>query len=215
VAFDDDVERPTTAEKIAPWIRRVVIGGALVWICVSLQNFYEDTRTHTIKVVYPLLLSSEKITHHEPNFDPQKAVWQPVQTAVPVLDGQVVFVKEGSVVYAVQFVRQTIRPEKLSYAWLKVGDPAPVVSGTAETYPDGVRLPDVKLAWSGKGDGAGYVYLDDAFMWDRLPRYMLGVPFQAGDLEQFRRALPAGTRFQSQPWKIAPSAVAEEIVPVK
>jgi hypothetical protein len=209
---DDPPPPPTFAEKLAPWLRRILIGGCLIWICFSIQNFLEDTRSHTIKITYPLLMNHERITAPQPGFDPQTAVWKPVTEAFPVDDGTVLFVKTGDSVYAVKLVRQTIKPEAAQYEFLKVGTSDPIVKGTAETLPGGIALPEHRVGWSGKSDGAGYLYLDDSFIWNNPPRYTIGLPFQSGDLEQFRNAVPAGVHFESLPWKVnAPTA--DDIIP--
>jgi hypothetical protein len=120
-------------------------------------------------------------------------------------------VKIGDSVYAVKLLRQTIKPEAAEYEYLKVGATDPVVKGTAEIEPGGVSLPGHRIGWSGRSDGAGYLYLDDSFIWNDPPRYTIGVPFQSGELEQFRRAVPAGIHFESLPWKIN-AAPADEII---
>jgi hypothetical protein len=202
IQIGDEPERRTPAEKIAPWLRRVIIGGGLVWIMFSMENYYEDARSHTIKVVYPLLLSRESITSLQPGYDPHKAVWKPLQTGFPVRDGTILFVKTGGSIYAVKLLHQKVSPEGADYEYLKVGSPDPVVKGTAETYPDGIALPGRRIGWSGKHDGTGYLYLDDAFIRNQPPSFTIGVPFQTGDLEQFRQAIPPNVHFESVPWKI-------------
>ena len=209
---EDPPPEPTLAEKIAPWLRRTLIGGCLVWICFSMQTALEDTRSHTIKVMYPLLLGYEKITVPQPGFDPARAVWAPVSQAFPVSNGAVLFVKAGDTVYAVKLLRQTIKPEQADYAWLKVGSADPAVKATAQPLPGGIVLPGITVQWSGKGNGAGYLYLDDAFIWNKTPPFTIGVPFQSGELENFRKGVPTGVHFESVPWKIEESD-AEEIVP--
>jgi hypothetical protein len=209
---DDPPPPPTFAEKIAPWLRRVIIGGCLVWVCFSMQDFLIDTRSHTIKISYPLLMGHEKITAPQPGFDPQKALWVPVNTAFPVADGTVLFIKTGDSVFAVKLVRQTIKPEQAQYEYLKVGAADPVVKGTAEPEPGGLILAGHRIGWTGQNDGAGYLYLDDSFIWNQPPRFTIGLPFQSGNLEPFRHALPASVHFESLPWKInAPPA--DDIIP--
>jgi hypothetical protein len=210
---EEPLPPPTRAEKLAPWLRRTLIGGCLVWICFSIQNFLEDTRSHTIKITYPLLLGREKITAPQPGFDPQKAVWRPVNTAFPVADGTVLFVKMDDSVYAVKITHQELKPERVAYAWLKVGSDAPIVNDVGETLPAGLALPEHHVGWSGRSDGLGYLYLDDSFIWNQPPRYTIGLPFLSGDLEQFRAALPPGIHFESLPWKMR-SFPADGIVPV-
>lgn len=201
----DEAPQKTTAEKLAPWLRRIIIGGTLVWICISMQTFSEDTRTHTIKITYPLLGNHERITRLEPGYDPEKARWAPVSQAFPVADGTVFFVKTGDAVYAVKIGGQNVAPEQANYAYLKVGDDKPgVVTGVAKPLPYGVELPGLTLPWTGHHNGTGFLYLDDAFIWNKPGRYEIGVPFQGGDLEQFRKAIPANVHFESAPWKIVP-----------
>jgi len=210
--LEDSPPPQTLAEKYAPWMRRCLIGGCLVWICLSIQNFSEDARTHTIKITYPLLLNFERITAPQPGFDPQKAQWQPVKTAFPVPDGAIFFVKADDGIYAIKLVRQTIKPEQAQYACLKVGSADPAVTGLAQTDSGSIDLPGHHLAWSGKSDGSGFVYLDDSFIWNDPPRYTIGVPLQSGDLEQFRHAVPAAVHFESVPWKVIEPATVD-IVP--
>jgi hypothetical protein len=210
---DDPPPPPTLAEKLAPWLRRGIIGGCLLWFCVSMQNFYVDARSHTIKVVYPLLLSHDRITSLQPGFDPDKAVWKPVSTGFPVADGTVILIKTGDATYAVKLVRQTIKPERAEYEYVKVDSSVPATTGVAETSPGGIDLPGAHIDWTGKRDGAGFLYLGDEFIWSKPPRFSIGVPLQTGDLEQFRSAVPPGVHFESVPWKIAAPG-AEEIVPI-
>jgi hypothetical protein len=213
--LEDPVPEPTLAEKLAPWLRRVLIGGCLIWICFSMQTFSEDARTHTIEVTYPLLGNYARITAPQPGFDPQKAEWRPLSTGFAVPDGAVFFVKTGSATYAVRIWNQRINPELACFSYVTVGHadagPGPA-AGTVRPAPDGITLPGCTIAWSGKSDGAGYLYLDEAFIWNKPPRYTIGVPFQSGSLDPFRQAVPAGTHFESQPWKIA-DAPASEIIP--
>jgi hypothetical protein len=209
--LDDPPPPPTLAEKLAPWLRRTLIGGCLIWICLSMQNFLEDTRTHTIKIVYPLLLNYERVTAPQPGFDPQKAEWSPVKTGFAVSDGTILFVKAGDSTYAVKLVRQTIQPEQAQYEFLKVGGTDPIVRGLAQTESGTINLPGHPLAWSGRRDGEGFLYLDDSFIWNDPPHYTIGVPFQSGDLQQFRHAVPASVHFESVPWKIANSGDTEII----
>jgi hypothetical protein len=208
---EDPPPPPTFAEKLAPWLRRILIGGCLIWICFSIQQFLEDTRSHTIKISYPLLLGREKIRALQPGFDPQTAVWKPVNTAFPVADGAILFVRTGNSTYAVKIVHQTIKPEQAAYEFLKVGGTDPVVQGVAGTLPGGIALPEHHVGWSGRSDGAGFLYLDDSFIWNDPPRYTIGLPFQSGDLEPFRHAVPAGVHFESLPWKV--NGAADDIVP--
>jgi hypothetical protein len=209
---DDPEPPPTLAKKLAPWLRRTLIGGCLIWVCFSMQTFLEDTRTHTIKVVYPLLMDHEAITAPQPGFDPKLAVWKPAASAFPVSDGAVVFIQVDGATYAAKIGRETIQPENITYAWLKIGSRDPVVEGSSHEFPDGLKLPTCTVPWSAHRDGDGFLYLDDAFMSGRDSRYTVGVPFATGELESFRAAVPPGTHFESVPWKIAP-APTEDIIP--
>ncbi|MEJ0000590.1 MAG: hypothetical protein WDO13_16375 [Verrucomicrobiota bacterium] len=157
-------------------------------------------------------MDHEKITLRGAGYDPQKAVWKPVAAGFPVADGTIFFVKMGGAVYAVKLVHQTAEPERAEYAWLAVGGTAPVVTGVAQTLPGGIALPGHMVGWSGKGNGAGYVYLDDGFIWNQPPRYTIGVPFQSATSSSFRTAVPAGTHFESLPWNI-PAADDDAVVP--
>ena len=206
---DDPPPPPTLAERLAPWLRRILIGGCLIWICFSVQTSFEDTRSHTIKVTYPLLMNYEKISAPQPAFDPRNAVWVPVKTAFLVPDGAILFVKTGETTYAIKLLHQTIKPEQSDYEYLKVGSTEPAVKGTAQTLPGGIALPGQTIAWSARSDGAGYLYLDDAYIWNKPSRYTVGVPFQSGGLEHFRQAIPPNVHFESVPWKIEDAAAAE------
>ncbi|MEJ0000589.1 MAG: hypothetical protein WDO13_16370 [Verrucomicrobiota bacterium] len=49
IQIGEEPERVSPARRLAPWLRRIIIGGFLVWIMFSIQNFLEDTRSHTIR----------------------------------------------------------------------------------------------------------------------------------------------------------------------
>jgi len=210
--LDDPPPERTLAEKLVPWLRRSLIGGCLVWICVSMQTFLEDARTHTIKVSYPLLGNYERITAPQPGFDPRTAQWRALSTGFAVPDGAIFFVKAGGATYAVKMLRQTIQPETAGYEFLTVGGNAPVTKAVAEGSSGGLDLPACRINWSGKSKGAGYLYLDDAFIWNKTPRFRIGVPFQSGDLEPFRKAVPTDVHFESQPWRIEAATSSETIM---
>ena len=204
IQIGDQPERVSRLEKFAPWLRRILIGGCLVWASVSIQNYYEDTVSHTIKETYPLLMGHERITSLTPAYDPRKARWKPVETAVPVADDQIFFIKTASGIYAVKISDQQSAPEKGEYEYLKVGDTAPAVKAVTGEYPGGITLPDCKVGWSGpvKRPGIGFLYLDNGFIWNKPPPFKIGVPFQTGNLESYRNKIPANIHFESVPWKI-------------
>src|SRR5262245_4504260 len=98
---------PTLAETLAPWIRRTLMGGCLVWICLTFSLDSEDARTHTIKATYPLFGNYEKIIRLEPGFDPKLAQWGWVKTTFSVTDGNILFVKTHDAVFALKIVHQS------------------------------------------------------------------------------------------------------------
>ena len=127
-----------------------------------------------------------------------------METAVPVADDQIFFIKTASGIYAVKISDQQSAPEKGEYEYLKVGDTAPTVKAATGEYPGGITLPDCKVGWSGpvKRPGIGFLYLDNGFIWNKPPPFKIGVPFQTGNLESYRKGIPADVHFESVPWKI-------------
>jgi hypothetical protein len=214
IQIGEQPERVSRLEKWAPWIRRVLIIGCLIWAAFSIQNFSEDEISHTIKASYPLLMGYERIVSRTPDFDPAKARWKAVETAVPVIDDQIVFIRTGGAVYAVQISGQTAHPERAQYAYLQAGGSAPVVHAGTGEFPDSIELPGCKIGWSGRANGQGFIYLDDAFIWGKPSRFEVGVPFQKGALEKYRKTVPTEVHFETVPWKVK-SADNEEMIPAQ
>jgi len=115
-------------------------------------------------------------------------------------DGDIFFVKGDLATYAVKALSQSMSPEFISYEYLKVGSKSP--SRRAEStkgFPIEIIVGDIHVPWSGGDQGLGYLYLVSR-NWSPTPRYEIGLPFIAGNLEHFRLAVPSDVQFKSLPW---------------
>lgn len=195
------VEPVTKGQKLRFWAIRVGVLIVIGWVLLSVRNFSEDKRSHAVRESLPLLFGYSWMIYPGEDFDPAKAEWGSVETAVAVADGQIFFVRNHHGIFAVRLSDQSLDPEQASYQFVEIGTSGPAQEGTvSDSSP--IDLPGQSVRWSGSRKGRGFIYMSDRFLFGMKNTFQVGAPFRSGDLGQFQSALPPGIYFNSLASKI-------------